>query len=257
MTTKYLIIILFISNISFGQENQNNRILNLNDSQKKENMLKKYNDIKQEVEVFYKKFENDSSTKTVGKSFKNYFRGIQILFTPLVYKPKFMFIGINPGAGYFNYEGNSTKYVKRFSPMKNTEYIGQQYRLAKETRKLFKLAGISQNDLKESVKTNYYFLATKNTNDLTKLLASLKDYDIENKSTKWINTLVEIVEPEFVICEGKSIFEKFTKSTVSENDDVYYKEIGNIKVIGYKRKFSNIVNKQKLAELLKEKLTSK
>jgi hypothetical protein len=213
-----------------------------------------YSDIKFEVEEFLTKFENDEKQNDV---YKKYFRGIQILFTPLVYKPKFMFIGINPGAGYFNYEGNSTKYVKRFSPMQNTEYIGQQYRLAKETRELFKLANISQIDLKNSVKSNYYFLATKNTNDLSKLLVSLKEYNIEKKSENWIKKLTEIVEPEIIICEGKSIFEKFTKTKVSENDDVYYVEIGKLKIIGYKRKFSNIINKKKVAELLKEKLSAK
>jgi hypothetical protein len=213
-----------------------------------------YSDIKFEVEEFLTKFENDEKQNDV---YKKYFRGIQILFTPLVYKPKFMFIGINPGAGYFNYEGNSTKYVKRFSPMQNTEYIGQQYRLAKETRELFKLANISQIDLKNSVKSNYYFLATKNTNDLSKLLVSLKEYNIEKKSKNWIKKLTEIVEPEIIICEGKSIFEKFTKTKVSENDDVYYVEIGKLKIIGYKRKFSNIINKKKVAELLKEKLSAK
>ena len=217
-------------------------------------MENQYSEIKLEVEEFLTKFENDENQSI---AFKKYFRGIQILFTPLIHKPKFMFIGINPGAGYYNYEGNKSKYVKRLSPMKNTEYIGQEYRLAKETRKLFKLSGISQIDLKNSVKTNYYFLATKNANDLTKLLINLKDYNIEKKSEKWITKLTEIVEPEIIICEGKSIFEKFTKSKVSENDEVYYFEMGKIKVIGYKRKFSNIVNKEKVAKLLREKLSEK
>jgi hypothetical protein len=215
-------------------------------------MENQYSAIKFEVEEFLTKFENDEKQNNV---YKKYFRGIQILFTPLVYKPKFMFIGINPGAGYFKYEGNNSKYVKRFSPMQNTEYIGQQYRLAKETRKLFKLANISQVDLKNSVKSNYYFLATKNTDDLSKLLSSLKEYNIEKKSENWITKLTEIVEPDIIICEGKTIFEKFTKSKVSEKHEVYYFEMGKIKVIGYKRKFSNIVNKEKVAKLLKEKIS--
>ena len=118
-------------------------------------MENQYSEIKLEVEEFLTKFENDEKQNNV---YKKYFRGIQILFTPLVHKPKFMFIGINPGAGYFNYDGNNAKYVKRLSPMQNTEYVGQQYRLAKETRKLFERANISQVDLKNSVKSNYYFL---------------------------------------------------------------------------------------------------
>ena len=145
-------------------------------------MENQYSEIKLEVEEFLTKFENDENQII---AFKKYFRGIQILFTPLIHKPKFMFIGINPGAGFYNYEGNKAKYVKRLSPMQNTEYIGQEYRLAKETRKLFELSGISKIDLKNSVKTNYYFLATKNTNDLNKLLVNLKDYNIDKKSEKW------------------------------------------------------------------------
>lgn len=215
-------------------------------------MENQYSEIKLEVEEFLTKFENDENQNI---AYKKYFRGIQIFFTPLIHKPKFMFIGINPGAGYFNNEGKQINYMKRLSPMKKTEYVGQEYRLAKETRKLFELAEIKKNYLQNSVKTNYYFLATKNTNDLDRLLNSLKNYNIEKKSEKWINKLTEIIEPDFIICEGKSIFEKLTKTKVSENDVVYYAEIGKLKVIGYKRKFSNIVNKEKVAELLKEKLS--
>lgn len=211
----------------------------------------KYNELKFEVETFLNKIESDESLQVV---LKKYFRGIQVLFTPLNYKPKFMFIGINPGAGYYNNEREKGKNVKRLSPMKNTEYVGQKYRLATETRKLFELAEIPQTYLKNSVKSNFYFLATKNSNELSKLLIGLEKYNIESVSEMWINKLVEIVEPEFIICEGKSAFEKFTKSTVLKNDEVYFKKIGNLKVIGYKRYLSNILNKEKVVNLLKEKL---
>jgi hypothetical protein len=142
-------------------------------------MEKSYNEIKSEVEAFLNKFKNDEKLKKVAKK---YFRGIQILFTPLIHNPKFMFIGINPGAGYYNNEGKKINNVKRFSPMQNSEYVGQEYRLAKETRKLFELAGISKMELKNSVKSNYYFLATKNTNDLLKLIKELEKHEIEKLS---------------------------------------------------------------------------
>ncbi len=217
-------------------------------------MEKSYNEIILEVKDFLDKFENDKNLKKVAKK---YFRGIQILFTPLIQNPKFMFIGINPGAGYFNNEGKKINNVKRFSPMQNSEYVGQEYRLAKETRKLFELARISKMELKNSVKSNYYFLATKNTNDLLKLIKELEKHEIEKLSEKWIYKLVEIVKPEYIICEGKTVFEKFTKSNVSQDEEVYFKEFRNLKVIGYKRKFSFIVNKEKVAKLLKDKLAEK
>ena len=69
-----------------------------------------------------------------------------------------MFIGINPGAGFYNYEGRR---VKRLSPLEHMEYIGQDYKLATETRELLRLAGIPNSELNNSVKTNYYFLSCK------------------------------------------------------------------------------------------------
>ena len=61
-----------------------------------------------------------------------------------------MFIGINPGAGFYNYEGRR---VKRLSPLEHMEYIGQDYKLATETRELLRLAGIPNSELNNSVKT--------------------------------------------------------------------------------------------------------
>ena len=82
-----------------------------------------------------------------------------------------MFIGINPGAGFYNYEGRR---VKRLSPLEHMEYIGQDYKLATETRELLRLAGIPNSELNNSVKTNYYFLSTTNANDLFSILSHLK-----------------------------------------------------------------------------------
>jgi hypothetical protein len=217
-------------------------------------MENKYLEIKTEIEEFLKIIEND---KEISEKLKKYFKGIQVFFSPLLHKPKFMFIGINPGAGFFNNEGNQSKNVKRLSPMEFTDYIGQKYKLATETRELFKLAGISNKELQNSVKSNYYFLATTNANDLFSLLSHLKKHKVYYKSKKWINKLIDIVEPEFIICEGKTVFDKLVKDRnckISEIDGVYYTEIDKIKVIGYKRMFSNILNKEKVAKVLKEKL---
>ena len=220
-------------------------------------METKYKEIKSEIEKFLNEIEND---KNLTEQLKKYFKGIQVFFSPLIYKPKFMFIGINPGAGFFNNEGNQSNNVKRLSPMQYTDYVGQQYKLAKETRELFKLAEISENDLKNSVKSNYYFLATTNAKDLFSLLSHLKIYKIYSKSKRWINHLIDIVEPEVIICEGKTVFEKLAKDRnciVSEINGIYYTEFGKTKVIGYKRIFSNILNKKEVAKVLKEKLSEK
>lgn len=210
-----------------------------------------YKEMKIEIENFIEEIENDQN---LSKILDKYYKGIQVLLSPLIYKPKFMFIGINPGAGY--YKTNESR-VKRLSPLKHMEYIGLNYKLATETRELLRLAGVPNSELKNAVKTNYYFLSTTNANDLFRLLSHLKEYKIYNKSKNWINKLIDITEPEIIICEGKTVFDKLTKDrdcTVSEIDDVYYTEFGKIKVIGYKRIFSNILNKENVAKVLKNKL---
>lgn len=220
-------------------------------------MTTKYSPIKKEIEEFLNQIENDNN---ISKQLKKYFKGIQVFFSPLLHKPKLMFIGINPGAGFFNNEGRQENNVKRLSPMKFTDYVGQQYKLAKETRELFNLAGISEKELKNSVKSNYYFLATTNSKDLFSLLSHLKIHNVYGNSKKWINQLIDIVEPEIIICEGKTVFDKLTKdrkTNVSEINGIFYTEFDNIKVIGYKRIFSNILNKKELAKVLKQKLSEK
>ena len=214
-------------------------------------MENQYSEMKLEIEGFLAEIEND---KDLEKILEKYYKGIQVFLSRLIYKPKFMFIGINPGAGFYNYEG---KKVKRLSPLESMEYIGQDYKLATETRELLRLAGIPISDSNNSVKTNYYFLSTTNANDLFSLLSHLKKHKVYNKSKNWINKLIDIIEPEFIICEGKTVFDKLVKDRdckVSEIDGVFYTEIDKIKVIGYKRIFSNILNKEKVAKVLKEKL---
>lgn len=217
-------------------------------------MENQYSEMKLEIEGFLAEIEND---KDLEKVLEKYYKGIQVFLSRLIYKPKFMFIGINPGAGFYNYEG---KKVKRLSPMERMEYIGQDYKLATETRELLRLAGIPNSELNNSVKTNYYFLSTTNANDLFSLLSHLKKHKVYNKSKNWINKLIDIIEPEFIICEGKTVFDKLVKDrdcNVSEIDGVFYTKINKIKVIGYKRIFSNILNKEKVAKVLKEKLIIK
>ena len=101
---------------------------------------------------------------------------------------------------------------------------------------------------------------TENGQSKFSLLNHLKKHKVYYKSKKWINKLIDIIELEFIICEGKTVFDKLTKDRdckVSEIDNVYYTEFGKIKVIGYKRIFSNILNKEKVAKVLKEKLSKK
>ena len=208
-----------------------------------------YLELKKEVEDYYEEVLTDEKLKS--KTDK-YYKGIQVLFSPLKIEPKIMFIGINPGAGYFNYKN---ELVKRFSPLEKMEYTYGKYRLAQQTRKLFKLADLKKEDLKNSVKSNCFFFATKNERELDQLLSHLKPTKVYNKSEKWINDLVSIIRPRIIICEGKSAFNRFLKNkecVILENEGVLYAEWNEIKIIGYERFFSNIIGINNVANKLKE-----
>ena len=173
------------------------------------------------------------------------------MFSPLIIRPKVMFIGINPGAGFFN---TNNRHVKRFSPLENSEYLKGEYRLAQQTRKLFDKAGLTSEDLKNSVKSNCFFFATKNEKELHQFLSHLKPTKVYNKSEKWIDDLVNLIKPSIIICEGKSAFSRFVKNKnceINDSENVLYTKWNDIKIIGYKRNFSNILEINNVAKRLK------
>lgn len=211
--------------------------------------IAKYEKIKKEVETFDLEIQ---STPELITQIKKYYKGVQVLFSPITENPKIMFIGINPGAGFFN---SNKQNVKRYSPLEKCEYIGGGYRLAQQTRELFKLAGLTKNDLANSVKSNCFFLATKTEKELYQFLSHLRPTNVYSKSAKWIDELVLMIYPEIIICEGKSAFNHFIKGkncNVEVDQDVYYTNWKNIDIIGYKRNFSNIVKMKSVAEKLNE-----
>ena len=138
------------------------------------------------------------------------------------------------------------------------------YRLAIETIKAFELAGYSISEIREllnekSIKTNFYYIITKNKNDISKCLNQLENYsfnDFWQKSYDWTGQLIEITKPKVIICEGKSVFDtvkKYDEIIESDwkNDCGYVKRSDGQIILGYSRIFSNIRNKEKLSQLIK------
>lgn len=126
-----------------------------------------YSELEYEVKKFKERIirEVKISSRTNQKDFESYFKGIQVLFSPLKYKPKIMLIGINPGSGYFDWVG---KPVKRYKPLNFHEYFHYDYNLARQTREVFD--SIDRLDILEgSVKTNVYYFATKSESELRRL----------------------------------------------------------------------------------------
>ena len=213
-------------------------------------MENQFKEISNEVEKFINEslYENDKS-----KYLDKYYKGAQILLSSLHNKPKFMFIGINPGSGDVKEKG---KNVHKLGLQEKLEYSYKYYNyyLARNTRKLFELAN-GYEYLENSVKTNQFFFATTKETELYKFLSHFKDDKIYAKSKKWLDRIIEIVEPEIIICEGKSSFDRFIKDKNCEiisKDNVYYSTYNKIHIIGYKRIFSEIINIEKVAEKIKE-----
>lgn len=78
-------------------------------------IIEHYQSIKNDIEAFVEDFRTDENISSMADK---YYKGIQVLFSPLIYKPKVMFVGINPGAGFNN---DNIKVVKRYSSLENNE----------------------------------------------------------------------------------------------------------------------------------------
>lgn len=210
------------------------------------NITLEYKQLMTEVADFKKQLEVSS----VYQKIKEKYKGFQILYSPLQFKPDFMFIGINPGAGYYKSTG---KIANRLEPESTMEYVFENYSLASETKKLFQLLGLSNTELSKAVKSNFYFMATENESDLNKIIDLLDVLDFEEKSKNWNKRLIEMIQPRMIICEGKSAFIKVSQHknlAAKWENDVTYTQWDNMHVIGYKRLFSQIKNKERLSEVI-------
>lgn len=198
---------------------------------------------------------------------KSLYNGFYIWDSKFIVEPEVMFIGINPGDG----NPNNNRYVK-VKPAENMSYLeywdenNTTYTLARETLEVFEKAGYSKDALRvllneQSVKTNFYYIITKNQGEITKCLNSLgrgrfKKYWLQ--SFHWTGELIEIIKPKVIICEGKNSFDEISGmmecDTAKWEDDCAVAQVPERKlvIIGYKRNYSNIVNKEKLAELIRE-----
>lgn len=209
-------------------------------------MKEKYESLINKIKKFEADLEADKSLSKV----KEIYFGIQVLYSPLIINPTFLFIGINPGIGY--HKQNDQK-VRRFNALKYFEYGHYNYLLARETRKVFDNAKLL-HELENSVKTNCYFFSTKTQADLYRFMSHLKlEYDVYNHSANWVKELIEIINPSIIICEGKSAFERITRTKcdgpiVGALSGIY----NDIPVIGYSRNRSFINEKDSVSKLIKE-----
>ena len=111
------------------------------------------------------------------------------------------------------------------------------------------------------MKTNCIFLATENTKGL-ELLQSKRLY--ENRFAgffaifnDWQSRLIEMINPDIIICKGKKSFDRITTSVLdcrieNGNGYLYATTDTKIPILGYAGTLSNTKNKEYAAAKIKE-----
>lgn len=181
------------------------------------------------------------------------YRGTSLWYSPIVDNPEVMFLGINPGAGFYN--NNNHQLCHFFEPLKIMEYVDdtQSYQLKWEWNYVFGEKGLNRLDvLARSVKTNFCYLATEDEAALKKLFTQIRGklniapYEVFGN---WTRQVVQQIHPKLLICEGKDALE-FLRDWSFKNE---YKEIENaadlrkgqivdIKVLQVSRAYSTLKN---------------
>lgn len=191
--------------------------------------------------------------------------GFYIWDSKYIENPEIMFIGINPGNGNPNNSGEvNVEPQEQMSYMEFLDGENNSYTLARETVDVFRMAGYSEQEVREllnekSVKTNLFYLITSTQKDIEKCINQLPEYsyaDYGKKSCEWTSRLIGIMNPRIIICEGKRVFDIVTDCDEIvelkwENDCGFCITEGRRIIIGYSRLYSNIKNKQAVVELIK------
>ena len=176
--------------------------------------------------------------------------GTQIYFSPIKKETDLMFIGINPGAGFYNGTG---KRVMNFCPLEKSEYETEEYNLQNDWVTIFgdKYEINNLELLFNSFKTNCSFFATKDSKSLTLLKSKLKKYfgnKIENKEKEWISKIIDYVDPKLIICEGFAAYNNLLNLISNKDIKVNETEKGNVRcsylnnyipIVGFKRNISS------------------
>ncbi len=226
-----------------------------------------YNEImKPEIELFHTEMMEKLNSD---EQIKKLYTGWKVWFSPILINPEILFIGINPGGG----EGGDLT----LEPDGILQYIFDEsagFNLKDDINEVFNEKELFDLvDLAYCVKTNYYYLATKNSDEIKKIgdflgrekdKSGLGDKFFQN-SKKWSNQILDIIKPNLIICEGKTAFILLTqfalelKKIETNGQDVFtfYCEKLNATIIMFERLRSGAIkNKAMLKKVLIEHFTS-
>lgn len=177
--------------------------------------LEKLEKLQNEVKAFADKIIEISKSD---EKVKDLYKGVQIYFSRIQEKPKFMFLGINPGSGYFDTTGECVYVFEQAAEM---DYIpdNPKYILANQWKNIFgnKDNMLNRMDLLENAfKTNLYYISTKDKKDLDKLRRHLSNnYGLREecfrKPYEWTKTFIDVIKPEIILCEGFTVLDELKK----------------------------------------------
>ncbi len=184
------------------------------------------------------------------------YKGCQLLFSPLIQRPKILLIGFNPGGGYFNWHG---EIVEEFQPLQKLEYYFNTHPLGEQTKSLFRQAEKEKDLQYYTVKTNFYYWATDNVADFNKLLKLLPkelSQRIFHQARVWTKHLIEGLQPEMIVAEGFKAYDElavlFPEKLEEENNGFYksFQTPEGLRVLGYKRNQGSIIGREKLVNVM-------
>lgn len=220
------------------------------------------NTIKTEIEIMIQEVDSGIGNND---NIREYHQGWRVFFSPVIFKPKVLLIGINPGAGAAGLIDIDFWDGSEMFEYTNPEY---SFALARETKAAFHEAGLDEVLATSTVKTNYFFLSTKKEKDLYEITSwlgrgagtgkELLGDKLFRKSGEWTKSLIQLVQPEVIICEGKTAYENVAGLFPEYGEYDWANDCGytivpaeNLIIIGYSRMISRIKNKSELAKLLK------
>lgn len=120
--------------------------------------------------------------------------GYAIFFSPATLQPRLAIIGYNPG-------GDSTLFQQYAAgPPAVHEYTLQNFRLARQMRKIFGAAGM-MDELEKSVKFNLIFYRSRRA-------ALLKNKTLILFSESKTVDIIERIQPHFILAEGFATFNR-------------------------------------------------
>jgi hypothetical protein len=198
---------------------------------------------------------------------KKLYRGITVWFSPIIENPEIMFLGINPGAGYYN--NNNKTLVHRIEPPQINEYVDDSiyYILKRDWNYVF---GNMKNCLNRkdllinSVKSNFCYFATEKSSDMKKLFTQISaNFKVSSYELcgNWTRRMINEINPKILICEGKESFDLLNRWSFPGEFKLDEKvhsitrgHIGTITVIQVSRVFSTLKDAGEIVKQIKRSL---